>query len=244
MGNQPAPATANQPSTPSLHPSAVLVIKVHPVLPAQKELPVMMVMMELLENPDMMEKTPSSCPPKRPSHASSAQLDLPDPTELWEPKDHPDQKEPPASPHAMEFPAILAWLDNPDPWADQAEKVLAEPPVLPADSSQFPDLKDHPDLPDRPASKDPRDNPVPTVNPSKARPAKPASQAPLEKKDAPDPLALPVHKEMLAKKEVATTAQNHGPHQAIKRDSPTERSGFRNFGHGTLTIFCFIFTTG
>lgn len=239
----PVADMGNRPSTPNPHPFAVLVIKVHPVLPVQKAPTEKMVKMDLLEKPDTMERMPYSCPPRNPSLVSSAQLDLPDPTDQWEPKDHPDPREPPASHHAMEFPATLAWLDNPDPWAGQAEKAPEEPPEPLDDFCQFLDPKDHLDLPDHPESKGPRANLVPTDRASKVHPEKPESQVHPAKKDDPDPLELLVQPETPVKKADATTAQNHVPHQAIKRDTPTERSGFRNFGHGTL-IFCFIFTTG
>jgi hypothetical protein len=81
-------------------------------------------MMELLENPDTMEKTPSYYLLPRPNLALSARQDRQARTEPWEQRDHPDQKELPASHHAMEFPVTLEWPANQDPWVDREERGL------------------------------------------------------------------------------------------------------------------------
>lgn len=226
---------------------AVLAIKVHLVLLVQKESLEEMVMMELLVSQEKMEKTQNFCPLRNPSHASSAHLDLQDHTAPWDPKDHLDQKELLESHHAMVFPATLVWLDNPDLWADQDAKDHEEHLATQDASSQSPDHKAHLDLPDHPESKVQRVNQVPMVNPSKAHPENPESQANPAKKADLDLLEPQDQPETMARKAVATTAQSPAHHQAIKRHSPNERSGFRKFGNGTVSItfiFCYIFTTG
>jgi len=230
---------------PSLHPSAVLVIKVLPALQAQKELLATMVMMELLENQEKMERTPNYCPLQRLSHASFVQLAHQVLMVLWELKDHPDQKELPASHHAMEFPVTSAWLDNQDQWEDPDVKVHEELPALQEDSSLFPDLKDLPAHQDHPENKDLKVSQVQMVNPLKVHPEKLESQVHPEKREDQDHQVHLAQPETPDRKEDAITAPNPELPQATKQDSRTdERSGFRNFGHGTLTLFCFIFTTG
>jgi hypothetical protein len=232
---------------PNPHQLAALAIKVLPVPLVQKDQMEKTVTMELLVNQEKTERMPNCCPLRKPNHASSAQLDHPDPTDQWDLKAHPDQKEPPESHHAMAFPATSAWLDNPDQWEDQAAKDPVEH-LEPQDaSSPSPVPKAPTDLPDHPENKESKANPVPMDNHLLARPENPESQANQEKKadlDHPEPRD---QSDTMARKEAATIVQSPALHQAIKRESSTKRSGFRKFGNGTVSItllFCFIFTTG
>jgi hypothetical protein len=222
---------------------AVLVIKVHLDLLVQKEKLEEMEMTELLVSQERMERILSFCQSRRsPNHASSAHLDLQDPTAQWEPKDHLDQKDLLASHHAMVFPATSAWLVNPVQLADQDAKAHVEHPATQDVSSQFPDHKAHLVLPDHLDQKDQKDNPVQMVNLSKAHPENLASQANPEKKADLDPLALLAQQETMARKAVATIVQSHVPHQAIKQDPRTARSGFfGNLANGTTTVSSIIF---
>jgi hypothetical protein len=150
----------------------------------------------------------------------------------------------------MAFPATLAWPDNQAPWDDLVAKALEEPLAPLAGLSQYPALKAPTDLPDHLENKVQRVSPAPTDR---------ASLVPLANRES---LANPARKVVRAhpevrvppatrdKKEDATIVQSPAHHQAIKRNTPTlptERSGFRQLGNGTLSItllFCFLFTTG
>lgn len=202
--------------------------------------------MDLLENQEKTERTRSSCPPKRPSHASSAHPVPRDRTDRWDPKDRPDPRDLPASHHAMAFPANKAWLVNPDLWADQDAKVNVEPPETLDASSPFPDHKDPTDRQDHLESKDQKVNPAQMDSPSKVLPESQVSPGHQEKKADLDPQANLDRLETTARKARAIIAQSPVPHQAIRHDPSNEqRSGFRNFGYGTsIIIFCFIFTAG
>lgn len=198
---------------------------------------------DLVVKQDMTEKMPNYCPPRNPSHASFVLQAHPDHTVKWDPKGHPDQKEPLASHHAMAFPAILVWLDNQDLLAGQDEKAHEEHQEPLVVSSQFPDPKAHKDPPDLLESKGQRDNPVPMVNRSKAHPESPASQENPEKKADPDHPDPPVQPETMERKAVATIVQSHVPHQAIKQESTIEHSGFRKFGNGTTVSITLLFVS-
>lgn len=208
------------------------VIKVHLVLLALKENPVVTVTTEPLENPEKMEKTPRSCRPTKSSLVSSAHLDLQDQLALLDQKDHLDQKAALASLHAMAFPAIKACKVN---LAQSADPDAKAHEVLPATLDvkfPFPDLKGLLAHPDNLASLDPKDNPAPMDNPSKAHLANPETQAHPAEKDALDLLANLVLPATMARKALAITAPNPEPHQAIRLAVALDHSSSRT---ATLT---------